>query len=331
MTIGELPTVDPRREAIVWDNHVCLSFNHIEEWPRDLARFRDGGFDVISVNVGDSLNTLEMVVRNAARLRRFVQLNSDFFALARTAGEITDVVAAGKMAIVLDVEGAFSIGEDISLISTYYDLGVRWMSMVYNRANLAGSGVHDAQDGGLTAFGLEIVREMDRVGLVKCCSHTGYRTAMDILTSTDRPTIFSHSNPRALCDHPRNVTNEMLDACAATGGVVCLNGVGIFLGGNDPSFERLADHVDYVVDRIGSGHVGLGLDCMFDHGDMQPTVSANAMTWPAGLDYDLEVRFYPPERLPDLAAELSRRGRSRDEIDDIFGGSLMRVAREVWR
>lgn len=317
--------------ALVWDNHVCLSFNNLDKWPGDLARFKAGGVKVMSVNIGDSDLPLEGVIRNAARLRAFVRQRPDQLVLAASLDELLVAIGSGRIAIVLDVEGAFSLGDNLDLVQLYYDLGVRWMLMVYNRQNRIGFGVHDTEDTGLTALGRQLVREMDRVGLVKCCSHTGYRTAMDVMTATDRPTIFSHSNAKALCDHPRNITDELMTACAQTGGVVCLTGIGIFLGENDPSVTRLADHIEYVADRIGSEHVGLGLDCLFDHGDLRKLVPNNPGIWPPEYGYALEPRFLPPEALPAVTEELLWRGRGIDEIRGILGDNLLRVAREAWR
>ncbi|WP_204351035.1 membrane dipeptidase, partial [Serratia marcescens] len=91
-------------------------------------------------------------------------------------------------------------------------------------------------------------------------THTGYRTAMDVMNNTDKPVVFSHSNPRALRDHPRNIPDELVDACARIGGVVCINGIGIFLGANDASVKTFVDHIDHVVQRVGAAHVGVGLD-----------------------------------------------------------------------
>jgi membrane dipeptidase len=217
------------------------------------------------------------------------------------------------------------------LVDLYYDLGVRWMSIVYNRRNLSGSGCHDAEDAGLTTFGHELVRRMDEVGMVKCCTHTGYRTAMDVLTGTDRPTIFSHSNPRALRDHPRNITDALIDACAATGGVVCVSGVGIFLGDNDASIGTYVDHLEHVIQRVGPQHVGIGLDYVFDTDGLDILLTNHADMWPPGFGYAAGIRFVAPENLPGVTEELLRRRYGDLDVHAVLGGNLLRVAREVWR
>jgi membrane dipeptidase len=318
-------------DALVGDNHGCLPYENTERWCAGLERYRSSGVDVAVINIGDAEAPLETLVRMAATIRSYVARHHDRFAMVSDAASIREAKALGLTAVALDVEGVFAIGEQLSLISLLYDIGVRWMLMVNNRANLAGSGCHDELDGGLTPLGRSIVQEMDRVGVIKCCSHTGYRTAMDIFEMSARPTIFSHSNPRALRDHPRNVPDELIDACARSGGVVCINGVGIFLGDNDISVTTFVDHVDYVAQRIGPDHVGLGLDYVFDQAGMDAMLADFGHVWPAAHGYRAGIRFLPPEHLPRITEELLRRGYDEPAIRGILGGNLLRVAEAVWK
>jgi membrane dipeptidase len=319
------------REALVWDNHGCMPFDEPRRWLGELDRYRRSGVNVAMINIGDGETSLDTCIRMAAEIREFVKSHPDDYILALTADAILHAQSQGKLAVGLDAEGVFSIGNQLSLIDLYYELGVRWMLMVYNRKNLAGYGCHDDVDEGLTPFGREVVRRMDRVGMVKCCSHTGYHTAMDILTGTDRPTIFSHSNPRALLDHPRNITDELIDACAATDGVVCINGVGIFLGNNDASVATFVNHLDYVVQRVGARHAGIGLDYVFDSDGMNAALAAHANLWPAGFGYAPGIQFLAPEYLPMVTEQLLCRGYAENDVRALLGGNLLRVARAVWR
>jgi membrane dipeptidase len=185
-------------DALVWDNHGCLPYEDTERWCAGLERYRASGVDVAVINIGDAEAPLETLVRMAATVRSYVARHADRFVMVRDAASIREARTQGRTAVALDVEGVFAIGEQLSLIPLLYDIGVRWMLMVYNRANLAGSGCHDERDGGLTPLGRSIVQEMDRVGLIKCCSHTGYRTAMDIFGMSARRQS-SRTRTRARC------------------------------------------------------------------------------------------------------------------------------------
>jgi membrane dipeptidase len=231
----------------------------------------------------------------------------------------------------MDVEGVHALGPQVSLVAFLYEIGVRWMLLVYNRRNLAGSGCHDPDDEGLTDHGRAILAEMDRVGMVKCCSHTGYRTAREILDATDRPVIFSHSNPRALRDHPRNIPDDLIRACAATGGVVGINGVGLFLGAGPPTAEAIVRNIDYVAQLAGAEHAAIGLDYMFKGSELDEPGRGGPEIWPREWGYGRGSGFAPPEVIPEVRAGLDRLGYPEASIRGILGENLLRVADRVWK
>lgn len=181
------------------------------------------------------------------------------------------------------------------------------------------------------AFGRAVVREMERVGMVVCCTHTGRRTALDVLDYAERPVIFSHSNPRSFVDHPRNIDDELIRNCAATGGVIGINGVGLFLGGNDISPNNLVRHIDHVVQTVGPGHVGLGLDFVYDMEEILQYVRDHPEQFPARLGYSDGVKFAPLETLEGLVDALFRKGCKTEHVRGILGGNFLRLARQVWR
>jgi membrane dipeptidase len=229
-----------------------------------------------------------------------------------------------------DIEGANAVGDQLSLIQMYYDLGVRWMLMAYNTANRVGGGCQD-EDGGLTPFGRAVVAEMERVGMQVCVSHTGHRTVRDIFDVATRPVIFSHSNCAALHPHPRNISDDLIRACAATGGLVGINGVGIFLGHNDISSQTYARHVDHVVQLVGPAHVSIALDYVFDTRELEEHVEKMKATFPPGLGYELGARFVPPEQLEEIVATLQGWGYSDADLAALLGGNLLRLAQQVWK
>jgi membrane dipeptidase len=319
------------QSGIVWDNHACLPFADTERWLPGISRYRRAGADAVTINIGDSHVPLDVLKRMAASIRHFVQRNPHEFLLALSAADIRAAKATGRLAVCLDIEGVFALGEQLSLVEFFYQVGVRWMLPVYNRRNLAGGGCHDAEDEGLTAHVRAILAEMDRVGMIKCCSHSGYRTAREILDSTDVPAIFSHSNPLRLHDHPRNIPDELIRACAATGGVIGINGIGLFLGSPTPSAAHVVRCVDHVAQLVGADHAALALDYMFKSGELMDPGRASAVLWPPEWGYGSGSQNLPPEAIPEIEDGLVRLGYPAAAVRGIMLENLMRVAEAVWK
>ena len=316
---------------LVWDNHACMPLKpHDTSFLPQLQRHRDAGVDVVMVNVGYGDDGVEAHLRMLASMRDWLASHPADYRLIATVDDIDAARAGGQLAVGFDIEGANAIGDQLSLLGLYRDLGVRWMLLAYNRNNRAGGGCQD-EDPGLSEFGRRMLHEMARVGILACCSHTGYRTAREAIDESPTPVIFSHSNARALVDHPRNIPDDLIRACAARGGVVGVNGIGIFLGDNDASVDNMARHVLHMLDLVGSEHVGLGLDYIFDASELDAEIAANPDKFPPHLGYSSHIAMTPPEQLPALAEALARRGVDDASIARIFGGNWMRVARAVWR
>jgi membrane dipeptidase len=319
------------RDSLVWDNHGCMPLRPYDTtFLPQLQRYRDADADVVMLNVGFGEQGVEEHVRMLAALRQWLLARPQDYVLLDTVDDIEHARATGRLAVGFDIEGANAIADQISLVQLYRDLGVRWMLLAYNRNNRVGGGCQD-NDTGLTPFGREVIAEMERVGMTVCLSHTGYRTAMDAMAVATKPVIFSHSCARAVHDHPRNITDEMMRACAATGGVVGINGIGIFLGNNDASTEVYVGHVDHAVQTIGPEHVALGLDYVFDRQELDEYVVKMRQMFPAGFGYEAGIRMVAPEQLASIVEALLTRGYSEKNLRAILGGNWMRVARQSWR
>jgi membrane dipeptidase len=293
-----------------------------------LRRYLDAGVSYLSVNVGFAPHDIDATMRVLSSWRRQVLLSSEPFALVSTVDDMLAAQQQGRLVVGFDLEDTNPLGGEIGMIQAYYDLGVRSMLMTYNDQNLAGFGCHAPDDTGLTSFGRAVVEEMNRVGMMVDVSHCGYRTSMDALERTASPAIFSHSNMRSVWDHERNIRDDQARACAATGGVIGINGVGIFLGDNDISVQAMARHIDYAVELVGPQHVGIGTDFVFDTDDLNLELE-NAQIFPASYR-SRQVDFFPPERLAPLEAELAGRGYPVADVAAIMGGNFLRVARQVW-
>jgi len=316
--------------AIGWDQHCCLPL----EAGCDVAplrRYLDVGATYVSVNVGYGPHGIEGTMRVLSSWRRQVARDRDSFQLATTVADVLSAGESGRIAVGFDLEDTNPLGGDVAMVQTYYDLGVRSMLLTYNGENLAGFGCHAPSDTGLTDFGRAVVDEMNLVGMLVDVSHCGHRTSMEAIERSAAPVIFSHSSMRALWDHERNIRDDQARACAATGGVIGINGVGIFLGENDATAAAMARHIDYAVELVGPEHVGVGTDYVFDNEDLNRELARNPQLFPESYRRWGRVDFVPPEQLVPLEAELAGRGYPADAIAGIMGGNFLRVASQVWK
>jgi membrane dipeptidase len=145
-----------------------------------------------------------------------------------------------------------------------------------------------------------------------------------------RPVIFSHSNPLGVWRHKRNIRDEAIKACAQTNGVVGINGIGMFLGKNDPRSETIVTHIDYVAQLVGADHVGLGIDYVFDRDELVEYLTGNPHLFPPEDGYGGSFAQAVPEQLPEIVARLFARGYSSGDVRKIIGGNFQRVARATW-
>jgi membrane dipeptidase len=318
--------------ALIWDDHSGFDpvpdydLEHLEDW-------RKAGVNYLSIDVGYDVVDWQRAIKTLGSYITWLERRPDRFLLVRRVDDVLEAKRTGRMAITFDLEGMNALNGDASLVSLYYRLGVRQMLTAYNKNNLAGGGCHD-KDIGLTAFGRQVIAEMNRVGMLVDCSHTGYRTTMDIMEAATQPVIFSHSNPKALRSHGRNITDDQIRACAKTGGVIGVTGLGYFLPDRASSAIALADCVAYVRDLVGADHVGLGLDYTppdpKDAGDAD--LAAHPDFWPpAEYAPPWPMKDTAPGVFTELAALLLERGWSSGDVRKVVGENFLRVARAVWK
>jgi len=317
-------------DALVWDAHAGVfpnskvDLNLLNDW-------RDNGVNYLSINVGFDVMDWQQTLNTLAAYRRWMLMHEDRFILAGTVADIARAKRQGKLAVSFDIEGMNALNGDLNMVGVYHALGVRQMLFAYNLNNDAAGGCHDS-DMGLTDFGRAIVAEMNRLGMIVDCSHAAYQTTMDIIAESSVPVVFSHSNPSVICEHERNIRDEQIKACAQTGGVVGINGMGIFLGDNDISNNTLLQHIDYVSDLVGAEHVGLGFDYSPDTGiDIGTILSSRPDFWPAGQRYDTPgIKHAAPSQLRGLVDCLNDHGFSDIQIRGILGENFRRVAAIAW-
>ncbi|MFC6020645.1 dipeptidase [Plantactinospora solaniradicis] len=324
----DVPPASPR-PPLLWEQHCCLPLSPQADVDQ-LARYLRPGGSYVSVNVGYAPHSTATVLGLLDAFRRRVADDSRYL-LADTTGDIDRAHAGDRVAVGFDLEDAGPLEGQLDRVQLFYDLGVRTLLPTYNQRNAAGSGCLDPVDDGLTAYGRALVREMNAVGMVVDGSHCGARTGLDLCRTSRHPVIYSHSCMRGLWEHPRNITDDQARACADTGGVIGITGVGIFLGPNDASIEALCRHIDYAVDLVGPDHVGLATDFSFDLDDLNRALATNPHLFPDVYTRWGPIEFMPPEDLLNVSTALHERGYPADAIQAIVSGNFRRIAEQVWK
>ena len=242
---------------------------------------------------------------------RMAGANSDRVAVATGLAGVLAAYASGRLAAILAVEGGEAIGHDLAALRALYRLGVRCLGLTWNERNGIADGVGEESPGGLSRFGVEVVKEMNRLGMLIDVSHLAEPGFWDVLARSEAPVLASHSNARALCGHRRNLTDAQVRELAARGGVVSVNFCPSFVT-DDPAratLDRVLDHVEHLAGVAGAGHVGIGSD--FD----------GIPGTPEGLE--------DVSRLPALVEGLRRRGFREDEVRDVAGRNVLRLLARV--
>ena len=293
----------------------------------DIQRLRAGGVGAQFWSVYVPYGAVE---EGAARVqleeidiaRQIIQRYPDHFELALSPSDVDRVFGSGKIASMLGMEGGHAIENSLGALRAFFDLGVRYMTLTHGSTiDWLDSATGEARHGGLTDFGAEVVREMNRLGMLVDLSHVSAQGMADVLEVAEAPVIFSHSSARALTDHPRNVPDEILRRMPENGGVVMVTFVTSYVSEEVRTYEGprdqapratladVADHIEHVRDVAGIDHVGIGSD--FDGISSTPVGLEDVSTFPALLE------------------ELSRRGWTEGELRKVAGENLLRAWREA--
>lgn len=303
-----------------------------DEW---LPRLRAGGVNVVVCAIYiDSLFLPEGALRRAVQLvdALFEEIDDcrDDVALARTAADVERITGEGKIAALLAFEGAEPFGHDLAGLRLFHRLGLRMISFAWMRRTAFGDGTWENDSrGGLTRLGRQAIQEMNRLGIIADVSHASDRTTWDILEASNQPVIASHSNARALLNHPRNLTDDMIRAIAAKGGVIGVVAVAGYIAEREATVEQWVDHLDHIVSLSGIDHVAIGCD-FYDEIEAMGA-SHDIPAWsPGGSLGPLAVTGMSGwADLPALTSELLRRGYGESDLRKFYGGNFARVLAEV--
>jgi membrane dipeptidase len=336
------------RAAIVVDTHNDVTSPIVDEGfdmgardksgktQTDIPRMKDGGLDAVFFSIyvaakyarggGSARRAQEMIDGVSQQLRRY----PESLEMAYTVDDIRRIHKSGKIAALMGIEGGHAIEDSLSKLRQFYRLGVRYMTLTHtntnNWADSAGGLGNPAEKrhGGLSGFGKEVVREMNRLGMMVDISHVSDETFWDCIDVSQAPLIASHSSSRALTNVSRNLTDEMLKAMAKKGGVVMVNFYNGFINtdyakpgmpaptkpANTATLAMLMQHFEHIIKVAGIDHVGIGSD--FD-----------------GVDGLLPPGMEDVSQLPTITFELLKRGYSENDVKKVLGENLLRTMSDV--
>jgi len=241
--------------------------------------------------------------------------HSDLIEVALTLRDIQRINQNGKIAAIIGIESGQAIEDKIDLLKAFYDLGVRIMTITWKSNNWADASQQKAIHNGLTEFGRSVIREMNRLGMMIDVSHASDKTTLDVLDISSDPVIASHSCARAICNHPRNLSDSLIKGISKLGGAICVNFYSLFLDKGfraksvSVSFEKIIDHICHIIKIGGIDSVGLGSD--FDGMNFPPK----------GLE--------DVSKMPKITESLLKKGYLEEEISKIMGGNFLRVFGQV--
>jgi membrane dipeptidase len=338
--------MDPQtlhRDAVVVDTHndLIMLVDHFDQraQPDHFERFwlpelRAGGVDVQVLPICleeqfQSEGGLRRTLLLVERIHELAERHADRVALCLTGADVDAAVAAGRLALVIALEGAHGVGQDVQLIRTMARVGVRVISMAhFGRTFLAdGSGLDDSSRSRLTPQGVEAFREMESLGVVFDISHLGVGGVEDVLGLATRPMLATHSACLGITDVHRNLGDEQITQIAELGGVVCVAAaIPFFIDPQRPTADRVVDHIERVISVAGIDHVGLGPDFVDDYYQQ----IYGGWILPPGLgDMPVDAEVARPSDLPKITGAMVRRGFAEADIRKVLGGNVLRVMRDV--
>ena len=235
---------------------------NVSNWesPAVFRSLTNGGVTAINATIATWENFQETLAHIAGWAARFEAYEAELLQV-RSVDDIARAKREGRVGVILGFQNASPIENDLGRLALFHQLGVRIIQVTYHERNLLGNGCLERADDGLSNFGLDAVREMNRVGILIDLSHVGERTTLETIEQSEKPVSCTHANTRSYYDVPRNKTDEALKLLAENGGVVGATAITTFLRtGTESTLEDYVDAIDYVVDLIGIDHVGIGTD-----------------------------------------------------------------------
>lgn len=328
-----------RSEDSIYENAVVIDALNVSNWDSSAVyrSLESGGVTGINATIAvweGFTETMDNIAEWMVRFREF----EDVISQATSVKDILQAKEEGKTGVVFGWQNTSPIGHDLKRLELFHALGVRIVQITYNERNLVGNGCYERNDEGLSNFGLDTVKELNRLGILIDLSHVGDKTSLEAADLSEQPVSCTHANARSMFDHPRNKTDELLKLVTERGGVIGANAYPPFLAnGFQSTVSDYVDVIDDLVERVGINHVGIGTDyCQDQPVSFFDWIFSQQGTKPPAIPLDYPDPFHhpigmeTPDGFANIAEELSDRGYAESDIVKVIGGNWMRLFREVW-
>lgn len=295
-----------------------------------------GGFTSVSYSAAvDEVIDVTQIVAWLAKGRKHWQSSPEKYLMVETVDDIYQAKKDGKLGVFFNFQGSNPLGRNLDMVEIYYKLGVRQINFSYNAPNFMSSGgaTPPEKDAGLSGMGKDLVKEMNRVGMIVDCTHSSYNDCLDAAKISTKPIVLSHSNARGVYDIQRNAPDNVIEAVAATGGIIATNGLGVFLNEDgEATPERIAEHVNYVKELVGAEHTGFGSDYVHDVKGAFRLIMSNPKAFPPEMGYTTMAQMALPQDIWGVARVLEDKySWSKKELRGFLGGNALRVYKANWK
>ena len=337
---------DAELEDLREDMSMTRCITSAEEQREYLEGWRASGVTCIFQNAGQECQDPMRLIKRLARFTYTTDMLREHVSKAVTPDDVEAVKAAGKHCLYLTGNGVpltqdwNTIPDELRYLKIFYQLGIRMMHLTYQRRNMIGDGCGETSNAGLSDFGKAVVAEMNRVGVIVDCAHSGWQTSLEAAQLSSKPIVASHSVAGALYAHIRSKPDEVIKAIADSGGYIGICCISRFLRGKG-DLNALLDHIDYVAKKFGVDHVAIGTDISYTSrnsaaenkkaavGGLRRKREDFRSLWPkddfvATEEADLSLSW---TNWPLYTVGLVQRGYSDEDVRKILGGNVMRVAR----
>jgi membrane dipeptidase len=304
------------------------------------SQLRSAGLTVANWTVSGGFEDTVSALQRINEFHWLLEQHPEETLLVERADDVVEAKRSRRLGIMLAFQGAGPLGHNVHFVRTFHRLGVRMIGLTYNEGNAYAAGCLEPSNGGLTSFGIQLVREMNRIGVIVDLTHVGERSSLEAVELSEKPVVFSHSNAAGRQPNPRNITDRQMRACAEKGGVIGLAVFSAFVGetrgGRQPGLEEYFGHIDYALDLIGPDHVAIGTDIFIDHTDGVWWHAVTGRLYPevtqgmsfrthniAGFDHQVEF--------PSVVEKMLGRGYDESTVRKIIGENWLRVFRDVWK